>query len=84
MSLKGLIDLCLLFFAACSRKHLVAVLNFRGLLRGSEHQLILQRFAELKKKLGDAGSNKSRVLFADMQVTISTDCLSKLPFPCLR
>ncbi|XP_039992323.1 exocyst complex component 3-like protein 4 [Xiphias gladius] len=67
-----------------SRRHLVAVLNFRGLLRGSEHQLILQRFTELKKKLASAGSNKSQVLFGDMQVTINTDFLSSLPFPCLR
>ncbi|XP_074517111.1 exocyst complex component 3-like protein 4 isoform X1 [Sebastes fasciatus] len=66
----------------CSRKHLVAVLNFRGLVRGREHQLILQRLTELKKKLGNAGGDKSRVLFGDMQVTVNTDCLSNLPFSC--
>ncbi|KAF1374412.1 hypothetical protein PFLUV_G00228830 [Perca fluviatilis] len=64
-----------------SRKHLVAVLYFRGLLRGREHQLILQRLMELKKKLGSG--DKNRVLFSDMQVTVNTDCLSNLPFSCL-
>ncbi|XP_062253608.1 exocyst complex component 3-like protein 4 [Platichthys flesus] len=65
-----------------SRKHLVAVLNFRGLMRGREHQLILQRFTELKKKLGNASGDKTEVLFGDMQVTVNTDCLSNLPFFC--
>ncbi|XP_029316652.1 exocyst complex component 3-like protein 4 isoform X2 [Cottoperca gobio] len=67
-----------------SRKHLVAILNFRGLLRGREHQLILQRLTELKKKQGSSdGVDKSQVLFHDMQVTVNTDCLSNLPFSCL-
>uniref|UniRef100_A0A671XJF5 Exocyst complex component 3-like 4 n=1 Tax=Sparus aurata TaxID=8175 RepID=A0A671XJF5_SPAAU len=67
-----------------SKKHLVAVLYFRGLLRGREHQQILQRLSELKKKLGDGDAgDRSRVLFGDMQVTVNTDCLSNLPFSCL-
>ncbi|XP_059209239.1 exocyst complex component 3-like protein 4 [Centropristis striata] len=66
-----------------SRKHLVAVLYFRGLMRGREHQLILQRLTELKKNLGSVGGDNSRVLFGDMQVTVNTDCLSNLPFSCL-
>ncbi|XP_040916222.1 exocyst complex component 3-like protein 4 isoform X2 [Toxotes jaculatrix] len=70
-------------YADFSRKHLVAVLNFRGLTRGREHQLILQRFTELKKKQGDTGGDKSHVLFGDMQVTVNTNCLSSLPFSCL-
>ncbi|XP_054470118.1 exocyst complex component 3-like protein 4 [Anoplopoma fimbria] len=65
-----------------SKKHLVAVLNFRGPLRGREHQLILQRHSELKKRLGDGGA-RNRDLFGDMQVTVNTDCLSNLPFSCL-
>ncbi|XP_070776536.1 exocyst complex component 3-like protein 4 [Enoplosus armatus] len=65
-----------------SKKHLVAVLYFRGLLRGSEHQLILQRLAELKKKLGNTDGDRSRVLFGDMQVAVNTDCLSNLSFSC--
>ncbi|XP_028420976.1 exocyst complex component 3-like protein 4 [Perca flavescens] len=64
-----------------SRKHLVAVLYFRGLLRGREHRLILQRLTELKKKLGSG--DKNQVLFGDMQVTVNTDCFSNLPFSCL-
>ncbi|KAA8589314.1 hypothetical protein FQN60_012679 [Etheostoma spectabile] len=67
-----------------SRKHLVAVLYFRGLLRGREHQLILQRLTELKNKLGSVGVDKNRVLFGDMQVTVNTDCFSNLPFSCLN
>ncbi|XP_023268712.1 exocyst complex component 3-like protein 4 [Seriola lalandi dorsalis] len=66
-----------------SKSHLVAVLNFRGLVRGREYQLILQRFTELKKKLsGGSGGDRSRVFFGDMQVTINTNCLSNLPFSC--
>ncbi|XP_034715017.1 exocyst complex component 3-like protein 4 [Etheostoma cragini] len=67
-----------------SRKHLVAVLYFRGLVRGREHQLILQRLTELKNKLGSVGVDKSRVLFGDMQVTVNTDCFSNMPFSCLN
>ncbi|XP_008276499.1 exocyst complex component 3-like protein 4 [Stegastes partitus] len=62
-----------------SRKHLVAVLYFRGLLRGREHQRILQRLAALKKELNVDSSDKSRLLFGDMQVTVNTDCLSTVP-----
>ncbi|KAL6105937.1 exoc3l4 [Pungitius sinensis] len=67
-----------------SRKHLVAVLNFRGLRRGREHQLILQRHAELQKKTGagGAGGERSRAFFSDMPVAVRTDCLSNMPFLC--
>ncbi|XP_069577529.1 exocyst complex component 3-like protein 4 [Brachyistius frenatus] len=66
-----------------SRKHLVAVLYFRGLLRGSEHRLILQRLTALKKEKNAAGGDTSRVLFGNMQASVHTDCLSSLPFSCL-
>lgn len=66
-----------------SRKHLTAVLNFRGLKRGSEHQLILQRLTELRGNLGNSDGDRSQVLFADMEVKANTDCLSNLPFFCL-
>uniref|UniRef100_UPI003AAF94E1 exocyst complex component 3-like protein 4 n=1 Tax=Centroberyx gerrardi TaxID=166262 RepID=UPI003AAF94E1 len=71
-------------FPDISKKHLSAVLYFRGLVRGRERQLILQRLAEAKRNLG-AGrvQGDDRVLFADMQVTVNTDCLSDLPFSCL-
>lgn len=64
-----------------SRKHLAAVLSFRGLPRGREHQLILRRLTELKRTLGVRG-DKSRILFTDIPVTVNTDCLSNLPFSC--
>ncbi|KAM6968664.1 exocyst complex component 3-like protein 4 [Tautogolabrus adspersus] len=66
-----------------SRKHLVAVLYFRGLVRGREHQLILQRLSELKRKAGSGVCDKSRPLFSDMEFTVNTDCFSNLPFSCL-
>lgn len=66
-----------------SRKHLVAVLYFRGLLRGREHHLILQKLTELKAKLGSSG-DKSRILFEGIPVTVNTDCLSNLPFSCFN
>ncbi|XP_034091366.1 exocyst complex component 3-like protein 4 [Gymnodraco acuticeps] len=65
------------------KKHLVAVLYFRGLIRGREHQLILQKFTELKKTQGRADEDKSHVLFRDMQIPANTDCFSHLPFSCL-
>ncbi|XP_035529188.1 exocyst complex component 3-like protein 4 [Morone saxatilis] len=63
-----------------SRKHLDAVLYFRGPLRGREHQLIMRRLTELRKNAG--GGDKSQDLFGNMQVTVNTDCLSNLPFSC--
>ncbi|XP_029972565.1 exocyst complex component 3-like protein 4 [Salarias fasciatus] len=70
-----------------SRKHLVAIMDFRGLLRGREHQLIVQRLAALKKDAAGAAagdsSAESRVLFGDMHVTVNSDCLSSLPLVCL-
>ncbi|XP_061599984.1 exocyst complex component 3-like protein 4 [Cololabis saira] len=66
-----------------SKKHLAAVLYFRGLLRGRERQLILQRLTELKKR-GVGSERSGEGLFRDMQVTDNTDCLSNLPFSCLN
>lgn len=66
-----------------SRKHLVAVLYFRGLQRGREHSLILQKLTTLKKEVGTVSTDRNQVLFGDMQVTANTDCLSNLPFSCL-
>ncbi|XP_045572795.1 exocyst complex component 3-like protein 4 isoform X3 [Salmo salar] len=67
-----------------SKKHLSAVLYFRGLMRGRERQVILQRLTELKRELGTAGNigDNRRALFSDMQVT-NTDCLADMPFFCL-
>ncbi|XP_047467914.1 exocyst complex component 3-like protein 4 [Mugil cephalus] len=64
-----------------SRKHLVAVLYFRGLTSGREHRLILQQLSALKKEKESVSVD--RVLFGDMQVNVNTDCLSNLPFSCL-
>uniref|UniRef100_A0A8C6SL30 Exocyst complex component 3-like 4 n=1 Tax=Neogobius melanostomus TaxID=47308 RepID=A0A8C6SL30_9GOBI len=64
-----------------SRKHLVAVLWFRGLVRGREHRQILQNLSALKKDIPIP--DKKRVLFSEMQVTVNTDCFTNLPFSCL-
>ncbi|KAM4723363.1 exocyst complex component 3-like protein 4 [Anableps anableps] len=66
-----------------SRKHLVAVLYFRGLQSGREHHLILQKLTALKKEMDSTSTDRSQVLFGDMQVTTNTDCLSNLPFSCV-
>ncbi|KAG7466291.1 hypothetical protein MATL_G00163250 [Megalops atlanticus] len=65
-----------------SKKHLSAVLSFRGMVRGRERQLILRRLGELKQSAGGSG-DMSRALFSDMQVTINTDCLARVPLFCL-
>lgn len=62
------------------KKHLVAVLWFRGLVRGREHRQILQNLSQLKKNAPII--DKKRLLFSEMQVTVNTDCLSNLPFSC--
>lgn len=64
--------------STCSRKHLLAVLAFRGLRRGRERRLILRRLAKAKKTLGGSG-DRSRLFFTDMPVTVNPDCLSQLP-----
>uniref|UniRef100_A0A3P9KV99 Exocyst complex component 3-like 4 n=1 Tax=Oryzias latipes TaxID=8090 RepID=A0A3P9KV99_ORYLA len=66
-----------------SKKHLVAVLFFRGDLGRREHQLILQRLTDLKKGGSGSSCDRSRVLFGDMPVTTNTNCLPGPPFSCL-
>ncbi|KAM9777699.1 exocyst complex component 3-like protein 4 [Neosynchiropus ocellatus] len=66
-----------------SRKNLVAVLYFRGLMRGREHQRILQKLSELRRNVNPADIAMHQVLFSDMVVSVNTDCLSNLPFSCL-
>ncbi|CAI5697060.1 exocyst complex component 3-like protein 4 isoform X3 [Oreochromis niloticus] len=66
-----------------SKKHLVAVLYFRGLMRGHEHQLILRRLTALKKEVDIASSDRNQVLFSNMQVTVNTNCLSNFPYSCV-
>lgn len=75
--LQPLVQLCPDF----SKKHLVAVLWFRGLVRGREHRQILQKLSQLKKNAPLA--DKKQLLFSEMQVTVNTDCFSNLPFSCL-
>ncbi|XP_072314345.1 exocyst complex component 3-like protein 4 [Eucyclogobius newberryi] len=75
--LEPVVQLCPDF----GRRHLSAVLWFRGPVRGREHGQILQKFSELKKKA--PAPDKKRLLFSEMQVRVSQDCLSTLPFSCL-
>ncbi|KAL0969010.1 hypothetical protein UPYG_G00221530 [Umbra pygmaea] len=67
-----------------SKKHLLAVLYFRG-LRGREKRTIVRYFTELKKKLEIKGSTGEirRALFSEIQVTnTNTNCLTDMPFSC--
>ncbi|KAM6961257.1 exocyst complex component 3-like protein 4 [Aplochiton taeniatus] len=66
-----------------SKKHLAAVLYFRGVIRGRERHAILQRLTDLKKKTGN-GLDERRILFKDMPVSVNNnDCLTDMPFSCL-
>ncbi|XP_061114266.1 exocyst complex component 3-like protein 4 [Conger conger] len=65
-----------------SKKHLSAVLYFRGMVRGRERQAVLRRLGELKHAAGHPG-DKSRALFSDIQVAVNTDCLANAPLFCL-
>ncbi|TRY68153.1 hypothetical protein DNTS_030032 [Danionella cerebrum] len=62
--------------------HLAAVLYFRGIVRGREKHLILERLARLTQTLGDSG-NKEQALFSQIQAAINTECLPWNPFSCL-
>ncbi|XP_052007576.1 exocyst complex component 3-like protein 4 [Xyrauchen texanus] len=64
------------------KSHLSAVLYFRGIIRGREKHIILQRLTELKKSIGYAG-NKERAFFSEIQEADNTDCLAGIPFSCL-
>ncbi|XP_041703776.1 exocyst complex component 3-like protein 4 isoform X2 [Coregonus clupeaformis] len=85
-NIKNHLEVLVADYPDISKKHLSAVLYFRGLMRGRERQVILQRLTELKRELGTAGNtgDSRRALFSDMQVTVTnTDCLADIPFSCL-
>ncbi|XP_061891071.1 exocyst complex component 3-like protein 4 isoform X2 [Entelurus aequoreus] len=66
-----------------SSRHLTAVLAFRGLPRAREHQRILLSLGRLRKTRTFKDSDHSRVdFFGGMEVTVRTDCLSRLSFFC--
>ncbi|KAK2896476.1 hypothetical protein Q8A67_010964 [Cirrhinus molitorella] len=65
-----------------SKRHLSAVLYFRGITRGREKHIILQRLAEQKQTSGNTG-NKNQALFSEIQAAVNTDCLAGTPFSCL-
>ncbi|XP_047668681.1 exocyst complex component 3-like protein 4 isoform X2 [Tachysurus fulvidraco] len=62
-----------------SQKHLLAVLYFRGIKRGRQRQVILQKFSDLQQRARNAGSTK-HALFNEMEVAASPDCLVNMPF----
>lgn len=78
--IKDLLEPLVEHYPDFGKKHLVGVLWFRGLVRGQEHQLILQRLSKLQETAPTV--NKSRALFSDMHVTVNTDCFSNLPVFC--
>ncbi|KAM9786850.1 exocyst complex component 3-like protein 4 isoform 2-T4 [Syngnathus typhle] len=73
-----------------SSRHLTAVLAFRGVLRGREHQRIMCRFNQLRKNAialttGDQARNPndgSRLLFGNMEAAVHVDCLSDVSVFC--
>ncbi|XP_051941410.1 exocyst complex component 3-like protein 4 [Hippocampus zosterae] len=70
-----------------SSKHLMAVLAFRGVLRGREHQRILRRLEQLRKtkKITTATGNDHhgrRSLFRNMDARLRADCLSDVSSFC--
>ncbi|KAG5285175.1 hypothetical protein AALO_G00000380 [Alosa alosa] len=70
-----------------SKRHVAAVLFFRGLTHGRERQLILQRVAELKQEgqnAGNAGNTEAhqRSLFSHIPAAATTDCLAHTPLSC--
>ncbi|XP_077396080.1 exocyst complex component 3-like protein 4 isoform X2 [Festucalex cinctus] len=74
-----------------SSRHLAAVLAFRGVLRGREHQRILRTLNQLRKTTvaaatsqhhHDDDNNRSRWLFRNMEAATRTDCLSHVSFFC--
>lgn len=64
------------------KSHLSAVLYFRGIVRGREKHIILQKLAELKVSIGNAG-NKEHALFNEIQAAVNTECLPGTTFSCL-
>ncbi|XP_019734262.1 exocyst complex component 3-like protein 4 [Hippocampus comes] len=69
-----------------SSRHLTAVLAFRGVLRGREHQRILRRLDQLRKtKITTATGNDHhgrRSLFRNMEAPLRADCLSDVSSFC--
>ncbi|XP_062378521.1 exocyst complex component 3-like protein 4 isoform X2 [Sardina pilchardus] len=68
-----------------SKRHVAAVLLFRGVSRGRERQLILQRVAELKQDVRSAGNAETheRVLFSGIPAAAHTHCLTHTPLSCI-
>lgn len=64
------------------KSHLSAVLYFRGVIRGRERNIVLQRLMELKQNMKSKG-NKEQVLFSEIQAAVNTDCFAGTPFTCL-
>ncbi|XP_043085424.1 exocyst complex component 3-like protein 4 isoform X2 [Puntigrus tetrazona] len=77
-NLKPLVD----NYPDIRKAHLSAVLYFRGIIRGREKHIILQRLVELKQKTGSAG-NREQALFSEIQAAVNTDCLAGTPFSCM-
>lgn len=74
--------MCIDSFPYSRKSHLSAVLFFRGLIRGRERHVILQRLMELKQNIRTEG-NEEQILFTDIQAALNTDCFAGTPFTCL-
>ncbi|MBN3324752.1 EX3L4 protein, partial [Atractosteus spatula] len=79
--IKDRLELLVTDYPDVSRKHLSAILFFRGLTGGQERQAILQRLEELKHTAGTRGM-RDRQFFSKINVP-SIKCWPPLYYTCL-
>ncbi|XP_076831754.1 exocyst complex component 3-like protein 4 isoform X2 [Brachyhypopomus gauderio] len=64
-----------------SKRHLSAILYFRGMIRGRERQVILQKFSNIKQQSRNTRSTQ-HPLFTEIPAPANTNCLANIPFSC--
>nr|XP_015195394.1 PREDICTED: exocyst complex component 3-like protein 4 [Lepisosteus oculatus]XP_015195395.1 PREDICTED: exocyst complex component 3-like protein 4 [Lepisosteus oculatus] len=79
--IKDRLELLVTDYPDVSRKHVSAILFFRGLTGGQERQAILQRLEELKHTTGSRGT-RNRQFFSQINVP-SVKCWPPLYYTCL-
>ncbi|XP_056616708.1 exocyst complex component 3-like protein 4 [Triplophysa dalaica] len=64
------------------KSHMSAVLYFRGVIRGRDKHIVLERLMELKSSITNKRTEE-QVLFTEIQAAVNTDCFAGSPFTCL-
>lgn len=72
--------LTLNLFLIFSKRHLSAVLYFRGVTRGRQRQMTLQKLSDLQKHAN--AESTQHVLFSEIEASASK-LLANMPFSCL-